>query len=308
MTFGDLRDWYLGLTDRKMRRSYETMKGYVNTFCEEFGNHIVGDVRRQHLQEYQMKRKVDGRADATIDQEFTQVRVMINAAYDNDMVSEKVKRAFNVERKLKKGANARKRTLSPEEYEGLLGAKGEQRTKDILEFAVNTGMRSGEIRQLQWDHIDREKGMIRLPAELTKEKEAKVVPMNRHVKEILFRQPKTGNFVFTYRGEPYSQRNFTKTSFASRCKSAGIPYGRNTHSGLTFHDLRHTTKTWMAYAGVGKEFRDVILGHKAQDMDRHYINISEERLGEEMGRFTAWLDNQMRNVNQNVNQPAKQDR
>jgi integrase len=70
--------------------------------------------------------------------------------------------------------------------------------------AYNTGMRLGELRHLQWGHIDREKGFIRLPADLTKEGRDKTIPMNHHVRRVLADLPRAlaHDFVFTYSGKP----------------------------------------------------------------------------------------------------------
>ena len=76
--------------------------------------------------------------------------------------------------------------------------------KPVLTLAFYTGMRTGEIRGLKWSHIDREKGVIRLPAELTKEARAKVIPINHHVKRVLADLPRAihHDHVITYRNEP----------------------------------------------------------------------------------------------------------
>ena len=76
--------------------------------------------------------------------------------------------------------------------------------KGIITTAFNTGMRAGELRALRWSHLDREQGVIRLPAEVTKESRAKVIPINCHVKGVLAGLLRTvhHDFVFTYKGEP----------------------------------------------------------------------------------------------------------
>ena len=37
------------------------------------------------------------------------------------------------------------------------------------------------------------------------------------------------------------------------------------------HDFRRTVKTNMLEAGVDKTYRELILGHSMEGMDRHYI-------------------------------------
>ena len=144
--------------------------------------------------------------------------------------------------------------------------------KAFLIVAINTGMRSGELRALRWSHIDREKGVIRLPAELTKEARAKIIPMNHHVKSLL-----TGitraihhDFVLTYQNEPIITPGGLKKSFITACGKVGIPYGQDVPDGITFHDIRRTVKTNMLNAGVDKVHRDLILGHSLHGMDVHY--------------------------------------
>jgi integrase len=94
-----------------------------------------------------------------------------------------------VRRKLKKAANSRKRTLSIDKFLKLLDVAPDH-LHAFLTIGFNTGMRTGELRGLRWSHIDREKGVIRLPADLTKESKVKVIPINHHVKRVLSGLPR----------------------------------------------------------------------------------------------------------------------
>ena len=46
-----------------------------------------------------------------------------------------------------------------------------------------------------------------------------------------------------------------------------VQYGEKTPNGITFHDMRRTVKTNMLNAGVDKTYRDMILGHRLQNVD-----------------------------------------
>ena len=97
------------------------------------------------------------------------MKTMVTKAFDNDLVDGRTVKAFRtVKRKLRKAANARKRTLTIDEYLRLVDVAPDH-LKAIITMAFNTGMRTGELRGLRWSHIDREKWVIRLPADLTKE-------------------------------------------------------------------------------------------------------------------------------------------
>jgi integrase len=183
--------------------------------------------------------------------------------------------------------------------------------KAFLILAVNTGMRLGELRGLRWSHIDREKWVIRLPADLLKEKRPKVIPMNHHVKRTLAGLPRTlhHDFVLTYRGKPIINEGGAKDSFKMACKQAGINQGRDVAGGLIFHDLRRTVKTNMVNAGVDQVHRDIILGHSLHGMDVHYMAPSEEDLHRAMARYTEWLDGQLnlQSVDHSVDQTQTPD-
>ena len=114
--------------------------------------------------------------------EMTVAKSMIIKAFDNDLVDGRVLKAFrSVKRKLKKGSNARKRTLVFDEYLRLID-KAPQHLRAAIIIAFNAGMRTGEIHLLKWSYVDRKKGFIKLPKEVTKENKPKRIP-NR-IKEI----------------------------------------------------------------------------------------------------------------------------
>jgi len=294
MTFTDLAAWYLDLNPVKKLASFERVKGALGNFNKVFGDRIVSSLNPLDLEDYQDKREADGRAPATIDMEISLVKTMATKAFDNDLVDGRTVKAFRtVKRKLKKAANARRRTLSIDEYLKLVEV-APPHLKAFLIVAFNTGMRMGELRALKWSHIDREKGVIRLTANLTKEARAKIVPMNHYVKRVLAGIIRTlrNDFVFTYLNEPIKTAGGLKNSFITACSKAGIPHGQNVPNGITFHDIRRTVKTNMLNAGVDKVHRDIILGHSLHGMDVHYMSPSEDDLHRAMARYTEWLDSQ----------------
>ncbi|RLB77620.1 MAG: hypothetical protein DRH24_15930 [Deltaproteobacteria bacterium] len=78
----------------------------------------------------------------------------------------------SVKRKMKKGSNARKRTLAFDEYLRLID-KVPQHLKTFVIIAYNTGMPIGELRLLKGSYIDKNNNYIKLPEEVTKERRPK---------------------------------------------------------------------------------------------------------------------------------------
>ncbi|GAH03379.1 unnamed protein product, partial [marine sediment metagenome] len=174
MTFSELTAWYLELPSIKKLASYPRIKCCLTNFNAVFGNRIVGSIKPLDLENYQESREQQGAALATIDLEVVIAGGMVRKAWDNDMIDGHAVRAFKkVKNKLKIGANARTRTLTIPEYMALVEVASEH-IKALVITGYNTGMRKGELLNLEWSHIDRKSSMIRLPAELTKEKKPKL--------------------------------------------------------------------------------------------------------------------------------------
>ena len=306
-TFSELTEWYLSLKSVKRLATCNRIEGALSNFNAVFDHRTVDDVKRTDLVNYQEQRLETGIAPATIDKEVSIAKTMVTKAFDDDKIGGDVLKAFRtVKKKLKKGANARTRTITVDEYKGLIKeAPSHLRSSIIIGF--NTGMRLGEIRKLKWTQIDRKAGLIRLTEGDTKEGKPKVVPINHHVQKVLSEVPRALNhgYVITFKGRPITERGGLKRSFATACKNAKIPCGRNVQNGITFHDIRRTVKTNMARAGVSKAFRDKLLGHAPQGMDAHYMALDEDDLRRAMDLYTAWLDGQLTNVDHSVDHQEK---
>ena len=153
MSFKELSKWFLGLEKVKSLAYFGTLTIYLNKFNSEFGDIAVGELKPADLENLQAKRKAEGCADSTIDQEIGSARTMINKAFDNEKVGGDVVRVFKkVKKVLKRNSNARDKILSPEQFEQLF-EHAPLFTKRILATAFYTGMRRGEILSLTWDKV-----------------------------------------------------------------------------------------------------------------------------------------------------------
>src|SRR5207248_661256 len=97
--------------------------------------------------------------------------------------------------------NERNRYLTQEEEDRLLSEMSVARAhlKAVVEVAINTGMRRGEILALRWSWIDFIRGFIHLPSEATKTARPRSIPMNQLVRTLLVdirKTRKSSEFVF----------------------------------------------------------------------------------------------------------------
>jgi len=310
ITFDELTEWYLNLKSVKKLASYDRTEQALSNFNAVFGEYMVNFIKQIDLEDYQDKRKEQGRANATIDMEIKIAQTMVTKAFYNDKVGGHSLKAFKrTKRLLEKGSNARKTLVSIEQYLKLI-KHASPHYRAVLVFAYNTGMRLGEIKTLRWSYIDKAKMMIRIPAKATKESREKNIPINQHVKDTLDALPRAiqHDFIITYRGEALSNKSSLKKQFSETCGKVEIPYGRNTSNGITFHDIRRTVKTNMVAAGVDQVYRDAILGHRLKGMDLHYIIPTDETLTEAMKKYTKFIDGKIELVLQDGPQTVPKNR
>jgi integrase len=303
-TFEELTEKYIARPKIKKYTTYGRTVAVLKRFNRRFGKWSVRDIRLSDLEEYQESLVDEGLAPGSVDQYLKIPAALVNWAYRDDRVTDRVLKPFqNLEMKLKKGENARQRTLTIPEYQNLV-ENASLHLRPLLIVGFHTGMRRGELLGLKWSYIDRENGFIRLPAEVTKEKKAKNIPINRYVHEALSRLPHAmhHDYVFTYRGKPITRD--PTAALKGACRLAGIDYGRKVENGFTLHDLRATFCTFMDAAGVRESCRKTIVGHSLKGMDAHYIRTKDGDLRQAMDEFTLWFENQLENIDQTVDQNA----
>lgn len=147
----------------------------------------------------------------------------------------------------------RDRWLTREEADRLLAAASAFHVRVFLHLCLYTAGRSGAIRELTWDRVDFEAGLIDL-GYVVGGKNRAVVPMSDKLRPILLeaREAATCKYVVEYASGPVQS---LKTAIRGAAKRAHL-------SGVSAHILRHSAATWMAIAGIPMEQIGRLLGHR----------------------------------------------
>jgi integrase len=142
--------------------------------------------------------------------------------------------------------------------------------KPLVEMAIETAMRRGELLSLRWIDIDLQKRTARLHA--TKNGESRTVPLSSRAKTILEALPRSiDGRVFP------TTPDAIKKAFTRACERAGI-------DGLRFHDLRHEATSLLFERGVFDMMEvATITGHKTLSMLRRYTHLRAEDLAKKLG-------------------------
>lgn len=140
--------------------------------------------------------------------------------------------------------------------------------KPIIYTALYTGFRLGNILNLKWADIDFENACITVHVKDRGKLGGKVftVPMIASLRHVLENQPKTSEFVFTYKGRPIQS---IKTAWRHLFKRSGLPY-------VNFHALRHTAATWILKKTNNLKITKEILGHANIATTLKYAHIMDD--------------------------------
>jgi integrase len=157
----------------------------------------------------------------------------------------------------------RERRLKQGEYEKLMAACTKTKVWylwPMIEIAIATCMRRGEILSLEWKHIDFERRKALLPT--TKNGRSRWVPLATKVIELLDRLPKEQERVF-----PVTDVSVRQAWDRLR-RRAGV-------TDLTFHDLRHEAISRQFESGLRIPQVMAISGHQTANQLFRYVNLIE---------------------------------
>lgn len=151
--------------------------------------------------------------------------------------------------------------------------KQDRKGKEALPFfllLMGTGMRSGEAAALRWDWVDFDRNEIHLPAQITKTRRARDVPIGdaaRAALETVKRSPAVGR-VFRYRTHYIAWHRAVHAAGLARI-NRDEPAKT---SGVRPHDLRHTFGSLLHASGNSMPTVRDILGHATLVMANLYAH------------------------------------
>lgn len=180
---------------------------------------------------------------------------------------------------------------SKEDINRFLQSNYDNELYDVFLFAMNTGMRKGEIAGLCWDRVDFENRIIYVTRtrdrfelkERTKTRLMRPISMNDEVYFTLQNIKKrnlNNTYVFTNKkGEEINPHHLYRR-FHQAQRNAGMT------KLIRFHSLRHTYAS--AYVNSGRSIYSLqkLLGHTDIKMTERYSHHSIEALHESMRGFS----------------------
>lgn len=242
-------------------KSAKTEVNRVKYWVRHFGNRPIGQITRAELQDWQAQKHQTCKP-ATVNRELGRLRHMLNRAVDWELLDQSPLKGLKF---LSEAGNARLRFLSLEECDRLIQACKAPHLRAIVTIALHTGMRSGEIRNLQWCDLDFDTGFLIVSD--SKNDEKRHVPLDSTVVALLGNWPRTAGSEFVFTNSAGGHLGWLQHGFRKALGRSGL-------TDLHFHDLRHTFASQWMMAGGDLYVLKSILGHKSIAMTQRYAHLS----------------------------------
>ena len=183
--------------------------------------------------------------------------------------------------------NDRTRYLTDEERESLLLACKNSTNQDlylVVVLAISKGMRKGEIMGMRWQdiHTSQEQNFTRIHLTKTKNNQDRSVLLTSHALQLLEeRRTKTiENAKLKVALGLIFPGPITTEKPADLSKPWTVAMEEAGLKDFRFHDLRHTTASYLAMDGTSLLSISKVLGHKSTKMTERYAHLTSSHLDE----------------------------
>jgi len=251
----------------------------------EFGADRLSDIKPGAIEKYMDKRLValTPRGTKTSPATVFQELMCLSALFEQAIVRGHA--TTNPVRRVEKpkSKNLIERYLETKEEEALL-ARAPLPLQPLIQTALHTGLRKGELINLTWPDVDLEENRIfvrpkedkagGVEAWAPKRNKARAVPINSDLRKILEAIPRSlvSPYVFVNpeTGKLWHEIDLNLAWYAT-LKKAGI-------KGFRFHDMRHTFASRLVQAGVSLKTVAQLLGHSSVVVTERYSHLAPSNL------------------------------
>ncbi len=276
ITFRVFAEQYLRDHARINKRRPERDEYIIRVLNRTFGPLILHEITAHRIEQWKRDRlagkwKAHGQTGrpnsimpASVNRELDTLKSILSKAVEWGKLLESPARHV----KRLKVENRRTRILDESEQARLLAAcRGKLRA--LVQLALITGARVGELLALEWAHTD--DGFLTFLE--TKNGRARRIPISPTIQGVLGTLPRVHAHVFAspQSGEAYTV-NGMRHMLNRAIRRAGLTVG-----DVTFHTLRHTALSRMVAAGMDDYTVMEISGHSSTRMLARYTHPTESR-------------------------------
>jgi len=255
MNFNDLTQEVFNIY-YSQSKSYNVVQGKANELITIIGkSKNIKSIDHQAIQKVITTLRSNNNSPATINSKLALLSKILNHAYNVRYISSKPLITYA------KVHNEKIAWIDLELEHKVIGhfvSNQQQLIADLVPFAINTGMRIGEIINLQPEHID--SGYIRIWD--SKNNISRSIPMNDIVKSIVKLNP-----------DLFTMLNYDKVRYQWNQMQAALDI-----PDVTIHTLRHTFCSRLVQKGVPLTVIQQLAGHTTITTTLRYTHLKNENL------------------------------
>ena len=248
-------------------RSPRTMLTTLRSLRTHLPNISFPEITSQHIAHFRDKRLSAGTSPSTIRKELN----LLSKVYD---VAQKewLYPVANRVKEVRRPSEAPARTKRPSKAE-LAAIQAECARSNnpaiwlMVELAIETGMRQGELLGINVDDVDLKSRTIHLA--LTKNGSARDVPLSEKAFSLISNQLEETATSKLFSN--WQSGDGFRSTFKRVCHRAGV-------SGLRFHDLRHEAASRLFEKGLNQFQVGAITGHKSLQSLQRYTHLKARDL------------------------------
>lgn len=263
--------YYPYLNANRAKTTLESYRNALSHFLDICGNKPMEAYNKSHLNEYKNHRySKDGIKKTTINIELRSIKAAFNWAFKHDYMT---RFSFKGQHYMFDVPSTR-REFKKYELDKLF-ERAEGTTAGLaIKLAYYTGMRIGELTNIQWRMINMDKHTLHLPGKITKSGKPRGIPLNRKAFEIIMtleellkekrkKNPKWfKNIPFEecyllqkQRGIGQYKKRSIQDMLRKMLNELGLP------KELSFHSLRHSFATHALENGQDIYGVSKVMGH-----------------------------------------------
>ncbi|MCB1751017.1 MAG: tyrosine-type recombinase/integrase [Gammaproteobacteria bacterium] len=294
MTFGKyLTDHYNEYLEQNYSRPKET-QAYLASF--KLADKPLEDIRLADVETWRIKKQKAGLKPATINRQSKALKTALQRAVDLDLLPTNplarlkflkfdkrpvIRYLTDAENKrllatlmardsrLREGRRNANEWRKERDYDLLpeLGEYADNLTPLVM-LALNTGLRRGELWNLQWGDIDLKRQTLTVHGKGAKSGQTRHIPLNNTAVSVLkIHKGKVAQLP----ANPVFGKHFFQKSFGNLLKAARI-------ENFRFHDIRHTFASRLVMAGVPLNTVRELMGHSSIEMTLIYAHLAPDNL------------------------------
>lgn len=247
------------------------------SFKAEAGDRTLRELEPKHVERWMQKLLADDYSKTTVRMWFRALRAAMNYAVRMRYLSESPTEGLRAP----EPDGDTGRALTDAEIAELLDGAPESLRRTAA-FALNTGLRIGEVLGLDWAQIRRPGWVAEIPSSARKSRKPCRVPLNASAR-LAMGTPRESGRVFPYSEDSirWSLRQSRERAERARAQRKAPPLGR-----VRFHDFRHTFCTrFMASGGSPLEILAMGL-HRSLDSLKCYSHPTDDTLADRVSRVS----------------------